>query len=599
MVSACGDDDDDGKDTSKKKDAGGQDTDVKEEDTDEEDAGAVTKTKVEAVCGDGEKNQALEECDDGNFFEHDGCTQVCEYSCHDDSECDDGNICNGLETCNDDHRCVQGAYAKDGEDCASLYSCFAGLCLKDVCGDKLTTPELGEECDDGNTDDTDGCTRQCKYTCASDKDCQTAEPCLSAPVCDPQKHVCSGTGMPIADRTLCTESGNAGWCINGACVPTNCGNGQIEGTEECDRGTENGQSGSPCARDCKNVACGNGRVEGDEQCDDGNKVSLDNCDENCKTEIFVRWTNMNLLRDPAPEWCKHPGQNRFAEAFSDKVKTPFGEFDVLEGMINSGMSTMFDDCSANPILQIFDLEDLTFTRSDDQVHLSSYNGALGSGQTCSSPMSVNTGFYLKGTNIDQNNHPIKMVDVVQRPGVIRTLTDVDLPALEGSADSRVGALKDYMMLLPVDTGLLSTPAGSADSVKIPEKFGFNDPAANPYRPKGLVCAAMDTSGIAKTPLTSSYDSGGICCKSEGGRYRVCQAGQTPGVDCDSQLDLFRSGCKICLNGTTIDCDNCANGMEIIRPVQMDIDTNDDGEPDAYSIVVAVEGKRVRSLGVQR
>ena len=160
IIPACGDDDDNGGDTPKKKDAGAQDTKDDDVDAEETDAAAKTdKDDAKPACGDGIENQELEECDDGNFFEQDGCTQVCEYSCHYDSECDDGNFCNGLEKCGTDHRCLQGVYAKDGERCASLRSCFAGLCLDNVCGDMLITPELGEKCEDGNTDDSDGCTR--------------------------------------------------------------------------------------------------------------------------------------------------------------------------------------------------------------------------------------------------------------------------------------------------------------------------------------------------------------------------------------------------------------------------------------------------------
>jgi cysteine-rich repeat protein len=415
--------------------------------------------------------------------------------------------------------------------------------------------------------------------------------------------VCGGD--PRADQDLCVKNGMAGWCINGACVPTDCGNGTKEGEEECDEGTENGKPGSLCAASCKNVICGNGTVEGKEQCDDGNTLSLDGCDAKCKTEIFVRWTNMNLLRDPAPEWCKHPGRNRFAEAFADKVDIDVlgtkMSIDVLDGMINKGMSDMFTDCSANPILQIFDLDDPTFKTSDDDVRLTSYNGTLGPNETCGQPaMAIDTGFYLTGTNIDENRHPIRTVEVVQRPGIIKTEESVDLAGLEGSADSRVGALKHFMMLLPVDTTILSTPEGSDKSVKVPEKFGFNDPSTNPYRPKGLVCAAMDTSGIAKAPMTSDTQRGGICCKSTGGTYDPCLEGEKPGADCNSQLDLFRYGCKICLSATfSIDCSNCANGIEIIRPIEMDVDTNNDGQNDAYSIVVAIEGERVHALGIQK
>ncbi|KAL2269308.1 hypothetical protein VTJ83DRAFT_1492 [Remersonia thermophila] len=69
-----------------------------------------------------------------------------------------------------------------------------------------------------------------------------------------------------------------------------CGNGVVEGTEECDLGYGlNGAAGSGCSADCKIVpvdecVCGDGKVGGDEECDDGDKNGTpeSRCDANCK-----------------------------------------------------------------------------------------------------------------------------------------------------------------------------------------------------------------------------------------------------------------------------------------------------------------------------
>ena len=42
-----------------------------------------------------------------------------------------------------------------------------------VCGNGNVDEGSREECDDGNTDDTDGCTSLCEYSCHADADCQS------------------------------------------------------------------------------------------------------------------------------------------------------------------------------------------------------------------------------------------------------------------------------------------------------------------------------------------------------------------------------------------------------------------------------------------
>ena len=82
-----------------------------------------------------------------------------------------------------------------------------------------------------------------------------------------------------------------------------CGNGILEGTEECDDG--NTTPGEGCTAECKlesewacptpgspcvsTVVCGDGRMSGTEACDDHNTVDGDGCSADCKT-IETGWT---------------------------------------------------------------------------------------------------------------------------------------------------------------------------------------------------------------------------------------------------------------------------------------------------------------------
>lgn len=62
-----------------------------------------------------------------------------------------------------------------------------------------------------------------------------------------------------------------------------CGNGVIEGLEQCDDG--NTTSGDGCDATCADEYCGDGVVQPNEECDDGNKISGDGCDVLCNLEV--------------------------------------------------------------------------------------------------------------------------------------------------------------------------------------------------------------------------------------------------------------------------------------------------------------------------
>ncbi|MBK9266451.1 MAG: DUF4215 domain-containing protein [Polyangiaceae bacterium] len=110
------------------------------------------------ICGDGYVN-AIEECDDGNMMDGDGCDS-CQFSCVSDDptrNCSNVDPCMGT-TCDDaTHTC--GNPIGDGDVCALASVCVGGACSPTVCGDGVQ--HLGEACDDGNTVDGDGCQADC------------------------------------------------------------------------------------------------------------------------------------------------------------------------------------------------------------------------------------------------------------------------------------------------------------------------------------------------------------------------------------------------------------------------------------------------------
>jgi len=74
-----------------------------------------------------------------------------------------------------------------------------------------------------------------------------------------------------------------GCCISGSlcqCMAEEeCGNGAVEGSEECDDG--NTDNFDACRNDCTLPYCGDGIADAGEQCDDGNTNNLDSCRNDC------------------------------------------------------------------------------------------------------------------------------------------------------------------------------------------------------------------------------------------------------------------------------------------------------------------------------
>ncbi len=156
-----------------------------------------------------------------------------------------------------------------------------------TCGNGVVEPP--EECDDRNTVAGDGCENDCTWTCEEHEDCADGLPCNGEEQCNTETHACE-PGLAPADGTECTTlSGGPGVCRSGSCAPASCGNGSVEGDEECDDG--NTDDTDACLTDCRNAFCGDGFIRsGVEECDTegapctttcestGNRACLDGCE---------------------------------------------------------------------------------------------------------------------------------------------------------------------------------------------------------------------------------------------------------------------------------------------------------------------------------
>lgn len=142
----------------------------------------------------------------------------------------------------------------------------------EVCGDGVLT--RSETCDDGAELNGSG-----YGFCESD--------CTPGPRCGDQivngPEACDN-GVN-ADRYAIDDDS----CGPGCTTPSSCGDGVVDSAfgEECDDGI-NDDSYDGCSADCSlGPRCGDGRVNGEEQCDDGNRINGDGCNLACVEEAPV------------------------------------------------------------------------------------------------------------------------------------------------------------------------------------------------------------------------------------------------------------------------------------------------------------------------
>lgn len=136
------------------------------------------------------------------------------------------------------------------------------------CGDGVRG--AGEECDDGNTREFDGCSQDCLLERGSCGD-GVVERALGEQ-CEPSIHDAS---LPFGCDGRCRF------------ILTSCGDGKTDLGEECDDGGNNSNTpGAYCRSDCSFARCGDAIVDAPqgEECDDGNKTAGDGCTKECRVE---------------------------------------------------------------------------------------------------------------------------------------------------------------------------------------------------------------------------------------------------------------------------------------------------------------------------
>ncbi|MBI2475291.1 Ig-like domain-containing protein [Candidatus Uhrbacteria bacterium] len=269
-------------------------------------AQAAGSPKIDFACGNGVL-EGSEICDDGaqnGTYGHCGsdCTFTKAFLCGDGylaggEQCDCGSIENFASLGNQSWAKINscessnGQYGDDpGKTCT--YDCKQpGL----SCGDKIVNGP--EECDGGSQQWAGKLCTDNKTTCETDSDCPSGA-CGGGN----QKQACGSSKVCVEAKDVGKQCGNNNQCESGKCnnskclgvddIGTPCSNNAQCGSKKCSDFTYELTRTRVCKNDCSwpgfsscqggDQVCGNGKIEGTEECDDGNKSNNDSCTNGCK-----------------------------------------------------------------------------------------------------------------------------------------------------------------------------------------------------------------------------------------------------------------------------------------------------------------------------
>jgi cysteine-rich repeat protein len=344
----------------------------------------------------------------------------------------------------------------------------------------------------------------------------------------------------------------------------------------------------------KLAVCGNGTIEGTEQCDDGNLRNLDGCDKNCKYEVVGRMTNIAIQGTAAPTGCT-PTTN----ALGTRAVT-----NTALGTLNNSLTTGITDGTTNVMTYFEGLDDLTGVSDPNGLQIGVVAGTLDPAKGAW-PMNnpIDWWFYAAGSNISMGlptgvltNGTLAARALQAGPSdVSLTLLLAGSPALLEMLKARIWATLNGT---PAPNAPAPPPAQLASGLTVFQTFTGS--GAN----QGL-CGNITVESLAQIPVpqslavngTNACGTGGFC-GSGAKKYTYCGMGMPVSSSCNSLLDVLVGGCQVagCLvtaiNPTQPDVPFNGTITTLSLGTNNKVPTNvTTGDKDAYSSYLKFDGNR--------
>ena len=575
-----------------------------------------------AACGDGVVSPP-EECDNGSANgPGSGCESNCRFTClstdaaRNCGAADQG--CTAAGSCDDaTHTCKAGGLKPAGAGCGPGKFCRGADCVAGTCGDAVVTAP--EACDNGSANGPGtGCETNCTFSCSNPASCP-AVPCEKA-ACTAD-HRCGSAPDSSVNGTSC---GSNLFCHDGACLAPGavCGNGVLEGGEQCDFGagngpgtgcettcrfsctatagscvdpnpcdgaptcspvTVNGSTGQKCVTgatkpdgtvcgtgsiclggSCKPSFCGDGYRDGarSEQCDDGNLTNLDACSSQCLFEQDHRVISMKM-QFGTDAFCT---VNQIGSAISA----------VARGTFQDNIDSSIADGSVSPL----------FTFSGD---LAGASGPVTVGNLSGTPTSnappydgtndLDWWYAATASSIDANRAARATLTGAWAAGTLSATGRLNLIASVGGAITSlaVAGAKIQMPAAAVNTPLVSSgaPPGHLPAEHLlPTLQSFSTGGGVVKTPTAQMCGNILASSLDGTAPPASLLPGGSDACNE--KYSAS----------NRMLDIIVHGCHVSVLNVV--------AIKPTQPDQIDPSAPAAGAGPPYTFVTDTTTKRVTS-----
>ncbi len=280
--------------------------------------------------------------------------------------------------------------------------------------------------------------------------------------------------------------------------------------------------------------CGDGLVEGDEQCDDGNLRGLDGCDATCHYEVLARMTSLQILAGPSPSFCATSGNAIGSTAISG----------LALSQLNAPISDAIDGGLSNILVAFEGLTDLTGVASPtlklgfvDAVPDATKGVWPGAAASLDWWFTAAHSYVLAGAVRQTVAGSLTARELAAGPGTLA------LPMILGGVPTQLD-LRNVAIAASVDSSPAPSkpappPAHLASGLTVFESLSATQAT------QGL-CGAATVASLAKVAIPAQLAAGGstACGTCAGSHaYTACATGVVD-ANCNSLLDLIVGGCKV-------------------------------------------------------